>query len=183
MTASQFYKYVAERGGVPQSYARQWTELIFTCLREVILREDYFRLGKICDFMHTVRKSGVTRNPVTGEYYMAADRDKIVVKMLTCVRRDFRAGIIDGSIESKVGGYVPPRPLTREECEERGYKVGMFKSAPARMRAFGYDMNGERVQSFFNGQFALAREQKAAAEAKKAEEARKSEYSDKENKE
>lgn len=179
----QFYKYVAERGGVPQSFARQWTELIFTCLREVIIKEDSFRVGQICDFKHTIRKSRITRNPVTGEYLDAPDRDDIKVTLLKGVRRDFINGIKDGTIESKVGGYIPSRPLTREECEIRGYKTGFFNGSIAKMRAYG-DMDSARTRNYLNGQIALAEEQKAAAKAKaEAESNKKGVVADKENKE
>lgn len=168
MTASEFYKYVAERGGVPQSYARQWSELIFTCLREVVISQPKFRLGKICDITHEVRKARICRNPISGEYIHAPDRDYIKIKILPQVIRDFQLGIKDGTVESKAGGYLPSVPLTREECEERGYKTGFFKDSIARMKGMGYDLNSERAKNYFEGQIALANERKEA-ERKAAE--------------
>ena len=164
----QFYKYVSERGGVPQSFARQWTELIFTCLREVIIQEDSFRVGNICDFKHGIRKGRITRDPVTGEYLDSPDKDEIKFTLLKSVRRDFINGIKAGTIASKVGGYTPPRPLTREECEIRGYKVGLFKDSAPKINAIGWDASNPRMRNYINGQLALAGEQKATEEQKKA---------------
>lgn len=140
MTASQFYKYVAERGGVPQSFARQWTELIFDCLREVVLSEDFFRLGRVCDFRHVIFKSRVTRNPVTGEYCLSPDKDTISVKLHNSVRRDFLKGLWDGTYKSNVeGGPKQSVPLSKEECISRGYNLYHYKVPGVRMKVLGYD--------------------------------------------